>query len=192
LVVLPFLIACHPGELAEGVTAATVGWTVEAGKGVLHGAHEGLDRGRAGAKSVDGAEVIVDADAAHTALRWEVVGVVATPYATTVRLGVENVQDTPVRVAVLSAPDTLVIDVDGFAHRLGTRLEARSTCPRTRRWPRTSRSRARRRRWPRCGSLASTCRGHPADPDASASPACSCSTRRPNVQGWLTSCPCQR
>lgn len=118
LVVLPFLIACHPGELAEGVTAATVGWTVEAGKGVLHGAHEGLDRGRAGAKSVDGAEVIVDADAAHTALRWEVVGVVATPYATTVRLGVENVQDTPVRVAVLSAPDTLVIDVDGFAHRV--------------------------------------------------------------------------
>jgi len=109
---LALLSGCT-GERAKEATSTVIGKAVELGKGTASGIAEGVEEGRKGAPSADGAIVVT---------KWEdlggngditVLGKSAAEGATntTVDLALENKGDAPLR---LSAVEILGFDADGF------------------------------------------------------------------------------
>lgn len=114
VLVLVQALGCS-GETAKDATGLVVGKAVELSKGATSGIVEGIEQGRKGAPSVDGAIVVTSWDdlVAHGAIsvlsKQAPAGV---PGETTVELAIENKGEEPMR---LSGVEVLGLDRDGFA-----------------------------------------------------------------------------
>lgn len=111
---------------AKRTTQAITQKTVETTKGAVSGVKEGLDEGRKGTESVDGAVVVFTREEAAKYVGIMVQSITKGPGANTVdvTIGFANSHNKPVRVAGLNLRDTLLlVDKDGFASHIAASHE---------------------------------------------------------------------
>jgi hypothetical protein len=110
LATLLLLSACT-GERAKEATSTVIGKAVELGKGTASGIAEGVEEGRKGAPSADGAIVVMKWEELGTNGDITVLGKKGEGTSTVVELALENKGDAPLRLAGV---EILGFDADGF------------------------------------------------------------------------------
>src|SRR5688572_12844512 len=99
------------GERAKEATSTVIGKAVELGKGTASGIAEGVEEGRKGAPSADGAIVVMKWEELGTNGDITVLGKKGEGTSTVVELALENKSDAPLRLAGV---EILGFDADGF------------------------------------------------------------------------------
>lgn len=107
------MFACS-GEAVKSITSKTVSQAVEAGKGVVAGIDDGIDAGRKGGDSVDGARVLTTYKDLGEKVTFEVGEATLTEsQELVVQVAVDNQESQAVRLTNLKV---LGLDAKGFAH----------------------------------------------------------------------------
>lgn len=106
------LSACS-GEVVKSITSKTVSQAVKAGKGVVAGIDDGIDAGRKGGDSVDGARVLTSYNDLGKHVSFEIGEATLTEdQGLVVQVAVDNKESQAVRLTNLKV---LGLDAKGFA-----------------------------------------------------------------------------
>jgi hypothetical protein len=116
LIPLVFLVAACKGETAKDVTATVVGKAVEVTKGAGTGVVTGIEEGRKGAESTDGARSLSKPDEVFASTEFKVIEVKpASPKGVEVVLAVTNKAPQPIHLLGLrDGGGAQLVDKEGF------------------------------------------------------------------------------